>query len=127
MKKYASIFLAVVLIFLSVPMNTTFASQNETGLLYGKEMDILNSAGTKIATTLDVSDGDLNSKLVLESRKSLSYKFSDPKTITSYSLNSEINVKENRNRLKFEFYDSSNKLLKLAIPLMTHRKLEHTK
>ncbi|MCE5170845.1 hypothetical protein LQV63_16195 [Paenibacillus profundus] len=126
-KKALSMFLVSILAFLIIPAPFSFAYPD--GLLNGKEMDTINSTGTKIGVTSNITDGDLTSSEVLAANNNssqqngLSFTFLEAKTITAYQLKSEITTSENRNRLVFEFHDTSDEIIEsFTIPTYTGHK-----
>ncbi|WP_240927521.1 hypothetical protein [Paenibacillus thiaminolyticus] len=118
-KQVVSTLLVSILLFLMIPLPLSFAYPD--GLLNGKEMDTINSSGTKVGVTSNITDGDFSSSLVLQTKNSnlngVSYTFEETKTITAYQLKSEKTVNDLTNRLVIEFKDESNRNIKaLSIP-----------
>lgn len=118
-KQVVSTLLVSILLFLMIPVPLSFAYPD--GLLNGKEMDTINSSGTKVGVTSNITDGDLSSFLVLQPQNSnlngVAYTFEETKTITAYQLKSEATVNDVANRLVIEFKDESSKNIKaLSIP-----------
>ncbi|WP_374016659.1 hypothetical protein ABU162_20735 [Paenibacillus thiaminolyticus] len=118
-KQIISTLLVSILLFLMIPVPLSFAYPD--GLLNGKEMDTINSSGTKVGVTSNITDGDLSSFLVLQPQKSdlngVAYTFEETKTITAYQLKSEKTVNDLTNKLVIEFKDEFGRNIKaLSIP-----------